>query len=279
MEKRFYTSANSYGLRTILKSGILGYKNSFYLARQLAKRDISAQHRQSLLGLFWVIIPVLVNSIVWITLQATGTVRVTETAVPYPLYVIVGTTLWSLISECILLPITNINANKSIITKINFDKEGLITLGILKFGLNFLIKIAIVALFLIFYKVSITNSLLWFLPLLIISLIGFISIGILLAPIGILYNDVSRIIPIFFQFAMYATPVVYMSPKSGLMREIMRLNPFSYWINDLRNALTGHPIENMVFWIVLLLFAVVIFFIAIIVYRVSMPIITERMSA
>ena len=279
MEKRFYTSANSYSLRTILKSGFSGYKNSFYLAKQLAKRDINAQHRQSLLGLFWIIIPVLVNSIVWITLQATGTVRVTETTIPYPLFVIIGTTLWSLISECVLLPITNINANKSIITKINFDKEGLITLGLLKFGLNFLIKISIVIMFLLFYKIAPSSSILWFLPLLFLSVIVFVAIGILLTPIGVLYNDVSRIIPIFFQFAMYVTPVVYMVPKSGFMKKIMSFNPLSYWISDLRNILTGYPLENTGFWMSMFAIAIGSTFLAVIVYRVSMPIITERMSA
>lgn len=278
LEKHIYTSSNSYSFWDVVKASLKGYKNSFYLAKQLAKRDIKAQYRQSFLGVFWAIFPLLVNSLVWILLQSSGTVKVTATNVPYPAFVLIGTTLWGIIGECINLTSQSVNANKSIITKINFDKEALITLGLVKFFFNFLIKIGLIILFLIFFKIVPSIDILLFIPLLFLSIIFFVAIGTLLMPISLLYTDISRLIPILLQFLMYATPVVYAMPPEGMMRKIMLLNPLSYIITDLRNVLTGYSIENPVFWCFWILITVVLSTIALVIYRISMPILTERMS-
>lgn len=278
LEKHIYTSSNSYSFWDVLKASLKGYRNSFYLANQLAKRDIQAQYRQSFLGVFWAIFPVLINSLVWIFLHSSGTIQLTATNVPYPAFVLIGTSLWGIIGECISLTTQSVNANKSIITKINFDKEALITLGLIKFFFNFLIKIGLIILFLIFFKIVPSVEILFFIPLLFLVIIFFVAIGVLLMPISLLYTDISRLIPIALQFLMYATPVVYAMPNEGLMRKIMLLNPLSYIITDLRNVLTGYGIENPVFWFLVFFVTVVLSIIALVVYRVSMPILTERMS-
>jgi lipopolysaccharide transport system permease protein len=278
LEKHIYTSSNSYSFWDVVKASLKGFRNSFYLAKQLAKRDIQAQYRQSFLGVFWAIFPALINSLVLIFLQSSGTIKVTTTSIPYPAFVLIGTTLWGIVGECINLTTQSVNANRSIITKINFDKEALITLGLLKFFFNFLIKIGLIIVFLIFFKIVPSIEILFFIPLLFLSIIFFVAIGVLLMPISLLYTDISRLIPIALQFLMYATPVVYAIPPDGAMRKIMLLNPLSYIINDLRNILTGYSLENPVFWILGVLITAVLSAIALVVYRVSMPILTERMS-
>jgi lipopolysaccharide transport system permease protein len=278
LEKHIYTSSNSYSFWDVVKASLKGFRNSFYLAKQLAKRDIKAQYRQSFLGVFWAVFPVLINSLVWIFLQSSGTIKVTETNVPYPAFVLIGTTLWGIIGECINLTSQSVNANRSIITKINFDKEALITLGLIKFFFNFLIKIGLIILFLIFFKIVPSIEILFFIPLLFLSIVFFVAIGTLLMPISLLYTDISRLIPIALQFLMYATPVVYAMPPDGLMRKIMLLNPLSYIIIDLRNMLTGYGIENPIFWCFGVLITAILSIIALVVYRVSIPILTERMS-
>ncbi|QOG03798.1 ABC transporter permease [Flavobacterium sp. MDT1-60] len=278
LEKHIYTSSNSYSFLEVIKASLKGYQSSFYLANQLAKRDIKAQYRQSFLGVFWAIFPVLINSLVWIFLQSSGTIQTTATNVPYPAFVLIGTTLWGIIGECINLTTQSVNANKSIITKINFDKEALITLGLIKFFFNFLIKIGLIILFLIFFKITPSIEILFFIPLLFLSIVFFVAIGTLLMPISLLYSDINRLIPIGLQFLMYATPVVYAMPPEGIMRKIMQLNPLSYIITDLRNVLTGYSIENPVFWCLSILVTGILSIVALVVYRVSIPILTERMS-
>jgi len=279
LEKRVYTSSNSYSFAAIVKAALRGYRDSFYLAKQLAKRDIKAQYRQSFLGVFWAFAPLIINSLVWIFLQSSGTIKLSETNVPYPVFVLIGTTLWSLVGECINLTMQSVNANKGIVTKINFDKEALVTLGVIKFFFNFLMKSGLIIVFLLFFKIQLSFGILYFLPLLLLSVLFFISIGIFIMPIGMLYTDVNRMIPIGLQFLMYLTPVVYAIPSQGLMQKIMLLNPLSYIITDLRNLLTGFELQHPMFWMLLFLVTTVLVLLSLVVYRVSMPILTERMNA
>ncbi len=279
LEKRVYSSNKQYRFTKILQASLLGFKNSFYLAKQLALRDLKAQYRQSLLGVFWAFAPLIINSLVWIFLQGSGTIKLSETNVPYPLFVIIGTTLWSFFGEALQLTMQSVKGNMSILTKVNFDKEALITLGMLKYSVNILLKFAIIALFMVYYQVVPSWEVVWFLPLLLVAMLFFISIGILITPFGLLYNDVGRMIPIGMQFLMYITPVVYAFPKDGLMYDIMRWNPIAYLLQDLRQVLTGYGLEYGYFWLGFALISLVLFILGLVVYRVSIPIITERMSA
>lgn len=279
MEVRIYKSAQEYSILAVLKDGLKGYKESYFLAKQLAIRDVSAQYRQSYLGIFWAITPIIMNSVLWIFLSSTNTVGLSATAIPYPVYVIVGTTLWSLLGDCLILSMTSITANKSIITKINFQKEALVTLGVIKLLFNLLIKLALVVFFLVLFKVQPSVSLIAFVPMLLMMMLFFISVGIILTPIGSLYQDINRIIPLALQLLMYITPVLYNAPEKGLMSTVMKWNPLSYIISDLRNCLTGFPVENELFFVFFGIFTIITTFLAIIIYRISMPIITERMSA
>lgn len=279
LETRVYQSAKNYSISSVVKESLQGYKQSFYLAKQLAKRDISAQYRQSILGVFWAIAPVIMNAFVWIFLNGTGTIKLAQTSIPYPLYVIIGTTLWAIFTDCILLTITSVNANKSIITKINFHKEALVTLGFIKLVFNLLIKFILVIVLILYYHIPISSSIIYFIPFMLISILALVSIGILITPIGILYQDISRAVPIVMQILMYVTPVVYLMPKTGFMKTLMELNPFTYLVVNLRNSLTGFPIENLPVLVIYAILSIVLFLVSIIVYRIAMPIITERMSA
>ena len=279
METRVYSNNNKYSIKDIVLSSIKGFKSSFYLAKQLAKRDVKAQYRQSVLGILWAIIPVLINAFVWILLQSSGAVKLTATAVPYPLFVMVGTTIWAIFGECLTMSITTVNANKNIITKINFEKEALITLGFIKLIFNLLIKFGLIIAFMLYFQIVPTASILYFIPLLLLTMLFFVSVGILITPLGVLYGDISRLIPIALQFLMYVTPVLYLVPKDGFLKSIMAINPMTYFITDLRSTLTGMPVEHWSFWIVTFIVTLFLALLAMIVYRVSMPILTERMSS
>lgn len=279
METRVYSNSNKYSIKEILLSSIKGYLSSFYLAKQLAKRDIKAQYRQSVLGVFWALVPVLMSAFVWILLQMSGAIQLSATGIPYPLFVLVGTTVWSIFGECLTMSITTVNSNINIITKINFEKEALITLGFLKLLFNLLIKLALIFVFMIYFQVVPTLSLLYFIPLLLVTMLFFISIGILITPLGVLYSDISRLIPVALQLIMYITPVLYVMPSTGFLKTIMSFNPLTYFIVDLRNCLTGMPIEYWSFWLGALVVTLLLSVLSMVVYRVSMPIITERMSS
>ncbi|MFN6038590.1 MAG: ABC transporter permease [Bacteroidota bacterium] len=279
METKVYTSTKGYNLLGVLKESLNGFSSSFYLAKQLSRRDISTQYRQSLLGVFWSFFPTLLSASIWILLNSTGTINLAATDIPYPLFVLIGTTVWSIFIDCLLMTVNSVNSNKSIITKVNFEKEALISLGLIKLFFNSGIKLVMVIFLMLFYQIPVSMSILWFIPLLLMSILLFVSLGIIITPLAMLYLDVSKFVPVAMQIFMYVTPVVYGMPKSGVMRTVMQFNPLTYLVASIRNSLSGFPVEDGIIILSIGVFAIFTGCLSLVIYRVAMPIIIERMSS
>jgi len=246
---------------------------------QLAKRDISAQYRQSYLGILWLFITPLATAGVWIFLNASGTIALTDTGIPYPVYAFSGTLVWSIIIEAINSPTAATNAARGIISKINFPKEALILSGIYKLLFNSSFKVLLLVVFIFAFGVGFHWSLL-LLPLVLVMAVVFgTSLGLLITPIGLLYSDVSRLISMGLSLLMYVTPVVYGIPKTGIMKTIMTYNPFTPFILTSRDVAVGGSPEFLNYFLGLTGLGIVLFFIGLVIYRVSIPVIVERLSA
>lgn len=278
-EIRVYQKENNLRLGRILKESLRDIYSSRFLSRQLATRDITAQYRQSLFGILWAFITPLATAMVWVVLNSSGAVQLSPTGIPYPVFVISGTLLWSIIKESIGVPMASTNAGKSIMTKINFPKEALIVAGIYKMLFNSLIKVVLIVAFVFIFGVGFHASMLLF-PLALLGAIFFgITIGLLITPVGMLYKDVSKIIGLVLRFLMYATPVVYVIPESGVLKTLMELNPITSIILTGRDLLVGTEPQYLMYFFIVMAACVPVFLLALVLYRISIPVLVERMSS
>ena len=252
---------------------------SRFLARQLAERDIKAQYRQSYLGIIWAFVMPIGTALVWIFLNNSGTVRLSDTGVPYPVYAFSGTLIWSIMVAAINSPMQNTNAAKGILTKINFPKEALLLSGVYKLLFDSFIKLLLLVLFVFAFGVGFHWSLL-LVPFAILAAVLFgTTVGLFLTPLGLLYKDIGKIITFGMQFLMYATPVVYAIPDTGLMRTVMMYNPITPIILTTRDLVVGFSPEFLSYFIVVIAACVPLLFLGLVMYRIAIPIIVERLSA
>ena len=279
LETKIYQKQNNTKIGKLFKQILSDIVSSRFLAKQLAVRDIKAQYRQSYLGILWAFITPLTTAFVWVFLNATGTIQLTDTGVPYPVYAFSGTLIWSILKESINSPTASTNAAKGIMSKINFPKEALILSGIYKLLFNSSVKIILLIVFVFAFGIGFHTSLLLF-PLAILGaiLLG-TTIGLFLTPIAMLYKDIGKIVSLSLGLLMYITPVVYAIPKEGIMKTIMEWNPFTPIILTTRDFVLGAEPVYMTYFLVLLLISIPLFFIGLLLYRISIPIIVERMSA
>jgi lipopolysaccharide transport system permease protein len=249
------------------------------LALQLAIRDIRAQYRQAALGLLWAFILPLAHTLTWIFLSGSGIVKISDTGLPYPVYVFTGTMLWAIFMDAVNAPLQQTIAAKPMLAKINFPREALVVSGVLQTLFNGAIKIALLLGALMVMGIYPGWSILFF-PLGVFSLI-FIgtAFGLLITPVGVLYSDIGKSLPLLMQFLMYLTPVVFPMPKGGLSSLIYHLNPLTPVIVNSRNWLTGSS-EEFLSYFLLVNAGVAFLLVAVwIIYRAAMPILIERMSA
>lgn len=249
------------------------------LAWRLAVRDISAQYRQAFLGILWAFILPLANTLTWIFLQGSGVVRISDTTLPYPVYVFTGTMLWAIFMDAVNAPLQQTTAAKAMLAKLNFPREALIVSGVYKTLFNAAIKIALLLAALPFFGIDLGWNLL-LLPLGIFSLVMVgTAIGLMLTPVGLLYTDIGKGLPLLMQFLMYLTPVVFPMPQRGWAATLFSINPLSPLILTARDWLTGFPAEQLAAFILVNLLTVGVLLLVWIVYRLAMPILIERMSA
>ncbi len=272
------SSKKSNSIKRIIKEMISEWKESNELGIRLFKRNIKALYRQSVLGITWAIIPPLMTAALWIVLRSNNVISMGDTGISYPVYVITGTMMWKMFSESIQLPLKNITKSKSIIVKINIPKNGLILSSLYEIIFNTVIKLLLIIILLLYFGQQFNWQFLFFpIGILGIIIVGF-SLGVLLIPIGLLYKDIEQGLMILLPFLMYLTPVVYPKPDEGIMGFIMNINPMATIIPVTRNWFTGQQVEQLnQFWFFLGIF-IILAFIAIIIYRISLSLIIERIG-
>lgn len=263
----------------LVKAMIQDLLASRELAWQLLVRDIKAQYRQSLLGVFWAFIPPIITTVALLVAKDVGAINVGETSIPYPAYVMFSMALWQTFIEALNGPVMAVGAAKPMLAKINFPREALILAKVGEVFFNFGIKFfLIVGLFLWFWiPVSWTVILA---PVALIHLIGLgTAIGLWLSPLGALYQDINRAIPLITAPWLLLTPVIYPPPTTGWFSVLVNLNPVTPLLVTIRDLTTiGSISDGVGFWLasglmVILLLSGWVF------YRLAMPFVIERMSS
>jgi lipopolysaccharide transport system permease protein len=255
-----------------------GLVRSHDLALQLAIRDISALYRQTFLGILWAFLLPLSTAAAWIFLNGTGIVDVGETALPYAAYVFSGTMLWAVFTDAVIAPLRQVTTAKSMLTRVNFPREALVVSGLYQAVFNGGIKVAVILPVLALMGVYPG----WSLALLPLGLLGLVlagsAIGLMLTPVGMLYEDIEKGIPLFTQLYMYMTPVVFPMPQAGRVATLFELNPLTHLVLSARDWATGQPPEVTGPFLFVLAGAAVLFVTAAVMYRAAMTILVERLS-
>lgn len=280
LKKTIYTPGSSLASPGVmLREMFRDLASARELAWRLAIRDIRAQYRQAFLGLLWAFILPLANTLAWIFINSTGVVNIAETDLPYPVYVFSGTMLWAIFMDALNAPLQQVNAARGMLAKLNFPREALIVSGVYQTLFNASIKVGLLlgALFIMGISPG------WQIMLLPVGIASLIlvgtALGLLITPVGMLYTDIGRGLPILMQFLMYMTPVVFPLPKEGWGSVLISLNPLTPVIVTARDWLTGASPGHLVYFVLVNFAALLLLVLVWGIYRLAMPILIERMSA
>ena len=249
------------------------------LAWRLLMRDIKAQYRQSFLGIFWAFLPPIVTAVALLVAKDVGAINVGETAIPYPAYVMFSMALWQTFVEALNGPVAAVGAAKPMLAKINFPKEALILAKLGEVFFNFGIKLILIVALFVWFRIPVSGMVI-LAPVALIHLVGLgTGIGLWLSPLGALYQDIGRAIPLVMTPWLLLTPVIYPPPRTGWFSVLVNWNPVTPLLVTVRDLATvGRVSEPAGFWwasglMLVLLLSGWLF------YRLAMPFIVERMSS
>ncbi len=214
------------------------FKHDWFILTSLVSKDFKLKYRRSALGVLWSVLNPLLMMIVLTAVFSTFFRFQIEN---FALYLILGQTLFSFMSEATSGAMSSIIDSAPLIKKIRINKV-LFPLEKVSFSLlNFAISLIAVVAVMIFFQVAPTINLL-FLPLLLILVFGFsLGLGLLLAALSVFFRDVMHLWSVVLTAWTYATPLFYpIDILPEWMLPVMQCNPMYHFVNFFREiALWG----------------------------------------
>jgi len=249
------------------------------LAWRLFVRNIRAQYRQTFFGYAWLLLPPIFTTIIWVYLNKTKILSVGETSIPYPVYVLVGTLLWQSFVKSVSHPIQQVQQNKSVISKLNFPKEAIILSSFGEMLFNCIVQLLVLIPVFIWFKIPVSTAVV-LAPVGILAMLGAgTTLGQLLLPLGSLYKDVTKGLPLVLRAWFFLTPIVYPKPESGFPALLANINPVTPLVDTTRAWLTGGDAGSVLPFFAVAVIILLLFLVGWIMMRLSMPPIIERMNA
>ena len=254
----------------------MGFKEGKGLAYRLFIRDLRAGYKRSFLGVFWLFLPPFFTAGIWIFLNEQNVVSIQGAPMDYAAFTLCGTILWSFFAEALNRPIQRYQSAMGMMSKLNFPRESLVLAAV--YDQLFSLVLKLVVLVPILWTLGYPPSWDWIVGFLGILglLIAGISIGLMLSPLGLLYGDIGKALPMVLPFLMYLSPVIYPLREGGNMAILQGINPVTPFLEIARSSLGGYEFtlwQPLWIWTVVL---IVLLLFSLLVVKIAMPMIVER---
>jgi ABC-2 type transport system permease protein len=213
-------------------------KKDAFILLSLVSRDFKLKYRRSILGVVWSVLNPLLQMIV---LSAVFSFVFRNNIEYFPLYLVLGQSIFNLMSASTSTGVTSIIESAPLIKKIRVNKF-IFPLEKVVFELvNFAFSLIAVLLVMLYFGVAPTVNVL-FLPLLLAYVLLFCSgLSLLLAALAVFFRDVIYLWGVVTLMWMYATPLFYpIAVLQDWMQHIMQFNPMYHYVTYFREiALWG----------------------------------------
>lgn len=248
-----------------------------WLMYQLFKRDFTAMYKQSFIGILWIFIMPIINVAIFAMLGKSGIFNYGNIAAPYPLYAILGVSLWQIFNNGIMACGGALASAGDMITRINFSKKSLVMAAMGRSFVTFLIQLLMVAALLVIYKVVPSSSIV-FLPLIALPIVLMtLGFGLVISILNSIVRDTGNLLSVLLMLGMYGTPVLYAKPATGILANITNYNPMYYFIASGRDMVLTGSLSEPEGFILSTIFACFVFIAGLFIFHLTETRITERM--
>lgn len=203
-----------------------------WLVWMLFCRDFSARYRQSALGVIWAILTPLITVGLFVGMSHSGILMIQNVNIPYPLYAIIGLTIWNLFTVGVIACAGSLVNAGSMVVKINFPKVALVLAASWQGIVEFLIRLLLIAAAFMYYGVAPSSK------GLILGLLCVIPLYLLMTGIGFFMSlatgvmrDIPNILNIVLSAFMLLTPILYPITGNSWLARANVWNPLNYLVN------------------------------------------------
>ena len=218
----------------------------FELIMSLARRDLAARYRGSVLGMLWAILtPIVMIAIFTFIFAGIFGARfgARGSTWDYALYLFCGLLPWTMFQETVQRASTIIVEHANLVKRVVFPLETLPVAQALSALGNQLFGTAALLLATALIHRELHLTVLWLPVVLIPQLVAALGAAWLVASLGVFFRDIAQGITLILMAWMYLTPIIY--PESIVpdrFRPFINANPFTALVRSYRRIfLEGLP--------------------------------------
>jgi lipopolysaccharide transport system permease protein len=189
-------------------------------------RDIKVRYKQTILGAAWAVIQPLITMLIFAYFFGI-LARVPTEGVPAPIFYYSGLLLWGFFSNSVTSGANSLIGNSNLITKVYFPRLIIPSAAVGAGLLDFAIASALLVLLVAYYGYAVTWHYLLMLPVILLTTLLALGVGIWFSALNVKYRDVRYALPFLIQTWMFASPIIY---PSSLVPERWR---WAYALNPL----------------------------------------------
>ena len=210
-----------------------GFYKYRFLMQQLVMKDIKLKYRRSILGYLWSILNPLMIMVIMVIVFSNMFRSDIEN---FPVYLIIGQTLFNFMSESTNQAIMSITGNAALLKKTYVPKYVFTVSKVTSSFVNTLFALG--ALVVVFVVCRVTPNVYYLsIPLILFQEYVFcLGLGMLLAQGSVFFRDIQYIYNAVITAWMYLTPMFYPITllPDGLRKLVMTLNPMYFYITEFR---------------------------------------------
>jgi lipopolysaccharide transport system permease protein len=214
-------------------STLVGYSDLLYT---LTLFRLAVRYKQSVLGWIWAALQPLALMTIY-TLVFSRVARVTSEGMPYPLFVFSALLPWVFFSSAVTNAVNGLANSPALLTRMYFPREiiplSYVAAAFVDFGIAFILMSGLMR----YYRVSLSWTALYAVPLLTILWMFTTAVALFLSALQVRFRDVAVALPLLLQVGMFATPIVYpIHSVPNRFQRVFLLNPVASLIENFRRA-------------------------------------------
>lgn len=228
--------------RQFLGKAAVELRRSLELAPTLLRANLRSRYRRKLFGIAWLLAPSLGAAFVAWKLASGKTLGLPPTRIPYPVFALTGMILWQLLAETLTAPVQQLAASRNLFASARVPHEAIVLAGAAEALIACALRLGILAVpTLLRFGIGVGPELL-LLPLFLAmtALLG-LALGMLVAPFGLLFEDVEPAVTMVATLWFFLTPVLY----AAQVGRVLAFNPATPLIDGARDALTGGGVAGV----------------------------------
>lgn len=216
--------------------------NSFFLLRELIRRDFQGRYAGSWLGLLWSFAQPLWQFVLF-SFVFSAVLRVSplgERTDSFAAFLLCGLLPWVAFSEGVQRSATAITDNGNLVKKLRFPSQVLVATVVGTALLHQAIATVLFVVFLLLRGELAVGGMILLLLALPLQLLLTLGLGLLLASIHVFFRDVSQLLGMLFSGWFYLTPIVYpIAMVPPRFRTLIEANPLTALVELYREAFLG----------------------------------------